>query len=84
LGTGINSQYEELKHLGYRTFRLALDSDQAGTRGTKKLIEALKNIGFIYTVDLPEGRDINDLAIYDDETFGKLIDMYTHKLYSQR
>lgn len=77
LGTGIESQYEELRRLGYRTFYLALDPDQPGKRGTEKLKEALINTGFIYTVDLPEGRDINDLAVYDDETFRKLIEMYT-------
>lgn len=77
LGTGVESQYEELRRLGYRTFYLALDPDQSGKRGTEKLKEALINTGFIYTVDLPEGRDINDLAVYDDETFRKLIEMYT-------
>ena len=77
LGTGVEFQYEELRRLGYRTFYLALDPDQSGKRGTEKLKEALINTGFIYTVDLPEGRDINDLAVYDDETFRKLIEMYT-------
>ena len=78
LGTGIESQYEEIKKLGYRCFYIALDPDQAGMRGRDKLIEALKYTGFIKTVDLPEGKDINDLGTYDDETFSKIIDMYTH------
>ena len=80
LGTGIESQYEEIKRLGYRCFYIALDPDQAGMRGCDKLIEALKYTGFIKTVDLPEGKDINDLGAYDDEDFSKIIDMYTHFL----
>ena len=77
LGTGIKAQYEELKKLGYRTYNIALDGDKAGIRGSQKLKEALKYTGFVHEIRLPEVRDINDLAIYDDETFAKILNMYT-------
>ena len=60
-GTGSNKQLEQLKKIPFRHFILALDPDNAGRLGTKKIINALKN-KFISVVDIPEGKDVNDLT----------------------
>lgn len=83
LGTGTNTQIEEIKKLGYRRYVIATDPDPAGYRSRDKLIEALKSVAFLEYLDLPQGCDVNDLGKYDKETFVKLIDMYTKHLYSR-
>ena len=83
LGTGTNTQIEEIKKLGYRRYIIATDPDPAGYRSRDKLIEALKSVAFLEYLDLPQGCDVNDLGKYDKETFVKLIDMYTKHLYSR-
>lgn len=60
-GTGSSKQLEQLKNTPFRHFILALDPDNAGRAGTKKLINALTN-KFISVVDIPEGKDVNDLT----------------------
>lgn len=60
-GTGSSKQLEQLKKTPFRHFILALDPDDAGRSGTKKLINALTN-KFISVVDIPEGKDVNDLT----------------------
>ena len=83
LGTGTNTQIEEIKRLGYRRYVIATDPDPAGYRSRDKLIEALKSVAFLEYLDLPQGCDVNDLGKYDKETFIKLIDMYTKGLFSR-
>lgn len=83
LGTGTNTQIEEIKKLGYRRYVIATDPDPAGYRSRDKLIEALKSVAFLEYLDLPQGCDVNDLGKYDKEIFVKLIDMYTKHLYSR-
>lgn len=64
LGTGTSYQYEQFKDLQVDIFVLALDPDNAGRNGTKKLAEYLQNIGKrrIFVYDIPEGKDVNDLS----------------------
>lgn len=64
LGTGTNYQYEQLKDIKTDGYVLALDPDNAGINGTRKLIEYLQSIGKykIYVCDIPKGKDINDLT----------------------
>lgn len=83
LGTGTNTQIEEIKRLGYRRYIIATDPDPAGYRSRDKLIEALKSVAFLEYLDLPQGCDVNDLGKYDKETFVKLIDMHTKGLFSR-
>lgn len=61
-GTGSYAQIEELKKLPFRTIILALDPDNAGRTGTAKIQKALKNHKFVKTVEIPEGKDVNDLT----------------------
>ena len=62
MGTGSQEQYKQLRSLGVRRFVVALDPDDAGIRGTKRLRKALSDVALIYdmTSRLPEGKDIND------------------------
>lgn len=62
MGTGSQEQYKQLRSLGVRRFVIALDPDEAGVRGTKKLKKALSDVALVYdmTQYLPMGQDIND------------------------
>lgn len=65
-GTGSKHQYDLIKRSDLRYLILALDPDDAGRRGTKKLINALDN-KIIKVVKMPDGKDVNDLE--KDEFF---------------
>lgn len=60
-GTGSSKQIETLKNIRQRKLILALDGDDAGRNGTKKLQKALTN-KIVTTLTLPNGKDINDLS----------------------
>ena len=60
-GTGTAEQLEKLCKLPYLTYILALDGDDAGKKGTEKLIKKLENKKIIYVIDIPKGKDVNDL-----------------------
>ena len=64
-GTGTQLQIQSLKLLGVKEFILGLDPDEAGERGCKKLRNALKSVAIIRKMDIPQGKDINDLS-YDE------------------
>lgn len=61
-GTGSKHQYELIKQLPFRKILLALDGDKAGREGTQKLVSALKQHKFISIVQIPKGKDVNDLS----------------------
>ena len=60
-GTGTANQIEQLKCLPVRKYILALDPDNAGFNGTKKLIKALQG-KLLSRLIIPKGKDINDLS----------------------
>ena len=60
-GTGGGKQYDMLKRLPIRHYILALDNDEAGKNGTKKLIKALDRYKMLSTVRYEDDRDINEL-----------------------
>ena len=63
LGTGNPYQIQQLKQIGAREFILALDSDDAGQRGSEKLKKALMSVAIVYIVSgIPAGKDLNDLT----------------------
>ena len=66
LGTGNAKQIEQLRRLQVRSYVIALDNDEAGHKGAKKLKKALSNSGFVWEMTMPEGKDVNDC---DYETF---------------
>ena len=61
LGTGSDYQIEELKKLNVRHFILGLDPDDAGRKGAQRIKRRLR--GKLFTeLDIPKGKDINDLT----------------------
>lgn len=61
MGTGNAYQIEQLKRLGVQEFIICLDPDDAGRKGTAKLKRALKSVALVWVMNLPEGRDVNEL-----------------------
>lgn len=61
-GTGSDSQLKELKSLPCRKLILGLDPDNAGRKGRKRIRDALSGSKIITELDIPEGKDINDLT----------------------
>lgn len=60
-GTGNKSQYEVLNKLPVRKYILALDPDEAGEKGCKRLRYNLKG-KLIDKLIIPKGKDINNLS----------------------
>lgn len=75
-GTGSTHQIEELKKLKYRKIILALDPDEAGILGSKKIYEALKETKIITRLKIPQGKDINDLS---EEEFNNLQEFFMNE-----
>lgn len=61
-GTGSINQLEELLKLPYRKIVLALDPDNAGEKGVKRIFNKLKNYKIVTKLIIPKGKDINDLS----------------------
>lgn len=68
-GTGGGNQYNMLKELPFRHYILALDNDEAGKEGTKKLIQYLQHSKRLSIVKYKDSRDINEL----DEDFNNTV-----------
>ncbi len=62
LGTGSTHNYELLNKLNIRSYTLMLDGDDGGRKGVKRFKENILH-ALIYTVDLPDGKDVNDLTL---------------------
>lgn len=64
MGTGTEYQYNQLLDVKCDKYVLALDPDDAGRHGIKKLATFLNKYGKsdINVALLPDGRDINDLS----------------------
>lgn len=60
LGTGDPYQIDQLKKLGVSEYIICLDGDEAGRKGTAKLQKALKGSAMIWTIHMPDGKDVND------------------------
>lgn len=66
MGTGGGKQYDLLRYLPCRSLVCSLDPDKAGTLGTQKIYQQLKNNKIICSIIYPqwvidEEKDINDL-----------------------
>lgn len=63
LGTGTENQYKELLTVDCRGYVLALDGDEAGRNGNKKLGEFLtKNNKKVFVALVPDNEDINSMT----------------------
>lgn len=60
-GTGSDWQIEQLNKIPQRHIILALDGDEAGRKGTTRLIKGLTN-KIVTVLQIPDGKDINDLS----------------------
>lgn len=72
LGTGTVEQYRELESLGIREFILGLDPDPAGIRGRNRFFEYFKNKALVSYLDVPVGKDINDLSLEEFQALKKV------------
>lgn len=67
-GTGSSKQYQILRNCGIKNFTLCLDGDDAGRVGTTKFIKNVCDSTYLVDIiDIPEGKDVNDLS--EDEFF---------------
>lgn len=71
-GTGSTKQYDILKSSGIRHYILAFDGDDAGDKGRKRFVEAMKDYGFISYLEIPRGKDLNDLSKDEFEALKKI------------
>lgn len=62
LGTSNTYQVEQLKQLGVKEYVLCMDPDEAGQKATKKLKKALSGSAFVWTIEMPPGKDLNDCS----------------------
>ena len=72
-GTGTTGEIEQLKRLGAASFVLCLDNDEAGRKGTERLKKALSKNAIVWTMTVPEGKDVNDLE------YEEFIECYNNK-----
>ena len=70
MGTGSSSQYKLINQLPFRTIRICLDGDLAGKLGTKKLFNNISKNKIVYSHNMIDGKDVNDLT---EEEFNNLI-----------
>lgn len=66
-GTGTAHEIEQLKRLGVSSYVICLDNDEAGRKGTAKLKKALSENALVWTMTVPEGKDVNDLTYEEFE-----------------
>ena len=62
IGTGGKKSYNILKKSGIRIYHLCLDGDLAGRHGILRFIENMPKDIIIDIVQLPQGKDVNDLT----------------------
>lgn len=61
-GTGSQYQYDILNKSGIRKFILCFDGDDAGKKGRDRFIKNINQNCIIQSVQLPLGKDVNDLS----------------------
>lgn len=69
LGTGNSLQMQQLRECGVREFVICMDGDEAGRKATNKLKRALSKNAIIWTINMPDGKDVNDCT---EEEFNQL------------
>jgi DNA primase len=70
-GVGISiKQFEIFNKSNIRHYILAFDGDEAGKRGVSKFLKNIRKDVFVDVLEIPEGKDINDL---DKETLISLL-----------
>ena len=62
LGTGTPYQIQQIKELGIHDLVLCMDGDDAGHKATARLKRQLSQTAMIWTVHMPNGKDLNDCS----------------------
>ena len=62
LGTGNGYQIQQLKELGVNEFVICMDGDDAGRNATEKLKRNLSKVALVWTIHMPDGKDLNDCS----------------------
>lgn len=65
LGTGNKNQFDKLNKLRCKHLILGLDPDEAGLKGSIRLLKAVKNKYITRFNNIPIGKDINDLNEFE-------------------
>lgn len=60
-GTGTEYQAQEIIKSGVKSVVICFDGDNAGRRGTEKMLKKLSGRLFCSYIEVPEGKDMNDL-----------------------
>lgn len=72
MGTGNAYQIQQLKELGVQEYVICMDGDDAGNQATEKLKKALRQVAIVWTINMLDGKDVNDLdkatflSLYED------------------
>lgn len=69
LGTSNSYQIQQLRELGASEYVIATDGDEGGRKAAAKLKRALSSVALIWTIPMPDGKDVNDC---DEATFNEL------------
>lgn len=62
MGTGTSLQMRQLQELGVANIVLAMDGDDAGRRAADKIAKALKSCSMVWRMEMPDGKDVNDIT----------------------
>lgn len=63
LGTGNEYQMQQLRESGIKEFVICMDPDDAGRKGEAKIKRALGSNAMLWTIHMPEGKDVNDCSL---------------------
>ena len=62
MGTGNTYQMQQLRELGCPEIIICTDGDDAGRRAIKRIKNHLKSCAIVWSVSMPDGKDINDIT----------------------
>lgn len=74
-GTGTQHQYDLLNKSEINHYYLCFDGDSAGVKGTKRFIKNIKKDVFIDVIEMPSGKDANDLTAEEFDSLN-ILDSY--------
>lgn len=74
-GTGTSYQVDQLRRLGVNEYILCLDGDEAGFNASLKLKKKLQDVGMVWIIRMPDGKDLND---FKDDKAG-FLELYNNR-----
>ena len=83
-GTGSSTQYEILNNTSILEYVLCFDGDNAGRKGIYNFLKNINSRCFISIIEIPEGKDVNDLSKEEFEQLNKKeVYKYTKRYYNK-